>query len=112
MSKKWAQMLEDLSKRIASFNPKGKKITSAVFNLESAAEASKALDKKTHELIALAVAVTTRCDGCISMHAAAAKKHGATEEEVIAALGTAITLNAGASYIYSTKVLEAFNEAQ
>ena len=39
------------------------------------------------ELIALAVAVTTRCDGCITVHVDAALKHGASREEIAEALG-------------------------
>src|SRR6516225_7845579 len=39
------------------------------------------LDPKTRELIALAVAITLRCDGCVTVHTAAAKKLGATKEE-------------------------------
>lgn len=67
------------------------------------------LDAKTRELIALAVAVTTRCDGCIAFHAAEAKKLGVTTEEVAEALGVAINLNAGAAVVYSTHVLDAMD---
>jgi AhpD family alkylhydroperoxidase len=66
------------------------------------------LDAKTRELIALAVAVTVRCDGCITTHTDAAIKHGATKEEVIEALGVAITVNAGAALVYSARTLDAF----
>jgi AhpD family alkylhydroperoxidase len=45
------------------------------------------LDPKTRELIALAVAITLRCDGCITVHTAAAKKLGVTKEEIAEALG-------------------------
>lgn len=65
------------------------------------------LDAKTRELIALAVAVTTRCDGCIAFHTDAAVKHGATREEIAEALGVAIDLNAGAALVYSARVLDA-----
>ena len=58
--------------------------------LEQAA-AAEALDAKTRELIALAVAITTRCESCISVHAAAA----------------ANSLNAGAAYTYALRALEA-----
>jgi AhpD family alkylhydroperoxidase len=66
------------------------------------------LDAKTRELIALAVAVTTRCDGCIAFHVDAAVKHGATREELAEALGVAIDLNAGAALVYSSRALDAF----
>jgi AhpD family alkylhydroperoxidase len=65
------------------------------------------LDEKTRQLISLAVAVTTRCDGCIVVHSEAALKAGATKEEISEALGVAVALNAGAALVYSTRVLDA-----
>ncbi|GGF46248.1 alkyl hydroperoxide reductase AhpD [Azorhizobium oxalatiphilum] len=70
------------------------------------------LDAKTRQLISLAVAVTTRCDGCISVHANEAVKEGATKEEVAEALGVAVAMNAGAALVYSTRALEAFDAAK
>lgn len=76
----------------------------------SAARATTgALDAKTRELVAIAVAVTVRCDGCIATHVALAKKHGATTDEITDALGVAITVNAGAALIYSTRALDSFH---
>jgi AhpD family alkylhydroperoxidase len=69
------------------------------------------LDGKIRELIALAVAITLRCDGCIAVHTAAAKKLGATKEEIAEALGVAISVNAGAALVYSTRTLDAFDAA-
>jgi AhpD family alkylhydroperoxidase len=65
------------------------------------------LGEKTRQLISLAVAVTTRCDGCIVFHSDAALKAGATKEEISEALGVAVAMNAGAALIYSTRVLDA-----
>jgi AhpD family alkylhydroperoxidase len=67
------------------------------------------LDAKTRELIALAVAITLRCDGCITVHTAAAKKLGASKEEIAEALGVGISVNAGAALVYSTRTLDAFD---
>ncbi len=66
------------------------------------------LSPKIHELIALAVAVTTRCDGCITSHVKTAAQHGATREEIAEALAVAISLNAGAAVTYSARVLDAY----
>ena len=55
----------------------------------------------------IAVAITTRCESCISVHAEAAMKAGATESEVAGALATAIHLNAGAAYTFALRALEA-----
>lgn len=65
------------------------------------------LDEKTRQLISLAVAVTTRCDGCISVHALKAVDNGATNEEVAEALGVAVAMNAGATLVYSARALDA-----
>ena len=75
--------------------------------LSSAGEKTGQLDAKTRELIALAVAVTTRCDGCITVHAKAALDQGATKEEIAEALGVAVAMNAGAALVYSGRVLDA-----
>jgi len=75
--------------------------------LSGAARKNGRLDDKTVELISLAVAVTTRCDGCIAVHADAALKHGATREEIADALGVAVAMNAGAAMVYSARAIDA-----
>jgi len=40
-----------------------------------------ALDRKTKELIALAIAIAARCDGCIGFHMEALVRLGATRQE-------------------------------
>ena len=77
--------------------------------LSGAGEKTGHLDAKTRELISLAVAVTTRCDGCITVHTGDALKHGATREEIAEALGVAIAMNAGAALVYSARVMDAVN---
>jgi AhpD family alkylhydroperoxidase len=70
------------------------------------ARASK-LGEKVRQLISLAVAVTTRCDGCIVFHTEAALKAGATKEEISEALGVAVAMNAGAALVFSARALDA-----
>lgn len=108
MTNEWQDRLKGLIKSTSGFKKAAPEVAHAFHAFEEATRASDVLDAKTHELISLAVAVTTRCEGCITAHAVAAKKVGATEAEVAAALGTAISLNAGAAYVYSSKALDAF----
>jgi AhpD family alkylhydroperoxidase len=75
--------------------------------LSAAGSKTNHLDAKTRELISLAVAVTTRCDGCITVHVDAALKEGASREEIAEALSVAVALNAGAALVYSARVLDA-----
>ncbi|MBN8718519.1 MAG: carboxymuconolactone decarboxylase family protein [Sediminibacterium magnilacihabitans] len=77
--------------------------------LSEAGNATNLLGAKVRELIALAVAVTRECDGCITVHTDAAIKQGATKEEIVEALSVAITVNAGAALVFSTRVLDAFD---
>jgi AhpD family alkylhydroperoxidase len=106
----WPDLLGTLKRsynRLGDTNPK---MLEAYRSVAAAQGSNGALDPKTLELISMAVAVTTRCDGCISSHAAAAAKAGATEAEMSDALGVAIALNAGAAYVYSLRAMEAFSE--
>jgi len=75
--------------------------------LSAANSQTSKLGEKTRQLISLAVAVTTHCDGCIVAHTDAALKAGASREEIAEALGVAVSMNAGAALVYSTRVLDA-----
>jgi AhpD family alkylhydroperoxidase len=78
--------------------------------LNSAVFVDGALDTKTKELIALAIAVTRQCDGCVASHARGAARRGATEDEVAEALGVAILMNGGPGTVHGPRALEAFRE--
>jgi AhpD family alkylhydroperoxidase len=78
--------------------------------LHEAALAPGALDSKTKELLALAIAVTRECDGCIAAHAHGAARKGATEAEVAEALGVAMLMNGGPATVYGPRAFAAFRE--
>ncbi|MDA8348874.1 MAG: carboxymuconolactone decarboxylase family protein [Pseudomonadota bacterium] len=63
----------------------------------AAGERTGALDARTRELVALGAAVSLRCDGCVSVHAAAARRFGASREQIAEALGAAIAVTADAA---------------
>ena len=106
MFQNWPEHTAHVKKSFSELGKNHPKMLQAYGALEQAA-AAEALDAKTRELIAIAVASTTRCESCISVHAAAAAKAGATESEIAGALATAISLNAGAAYTYALRALEA-----
>ena len=72
--------------------------------------ADGALDAKTKELIALAIAVSKQCDGCIASHARAAALRGASSEEVAEALGVVVMMNGGPGTVHGPRAFEAFLE--
>ncbi len=78
--------------------------------LHDAALAEGALDVKTKELIALAIAVTRECGGCIAAHAHAAVRHGVTLQEAAEAIGVAILMNGGPGTVYGPRAYAAVRE--
>jgi AhpD family alkylhydroperoxidase len=69
-----------------------------------------ALDEKTKELIALAIAIKAQCDRCIGMHVAAALKAGASREEIVDTIGVAVMMGGGPSLMYGVDALKAVDE--
>ncbi|MCO7462162.1 carboxymuconolactone decarboxylase family protein [Stenotrophomonas maltophilia] len=104
----WNAYRKELKGRIGEIGKLSPDTVKGYATLANAGAQTNQLDAKTRELIALAVAVTTRCDGCITVHVVdAALKHGASREEIAEALGVAVSLNAGAALVYSARVMDA-----
>ncbi len=106
----WNAYRESLLERVGDYAKQSPDVMRGLLTIDNAASKTGHLDPKLHELIALAVAVTTRCDGCISVHTKKAVEHGASIEEITEALGVAIALNAGAALTYSARVVEAYQQ--
>ena len=85
-------------------------VMSAYSALSAAAMADGALPAKTKELIALAVAITRECDGCVAAHARGAARRGASTEEVSEMIGVAISMNGGPGIVWGPRALAAFHE--
>lgn len=107
MMQDWNAYRDSLLSRVGDFAKLSPDVMRSLQVMDGAAAKTGRLDAKTHELIALAVAVTTRCDGCIAVHTKAAVEKGASREEIAEALGVAISLNTGAALTYSARVLDA-----
>jgi AhpD family alkylhydroperoxidase len=76
----------------------------------AAATRDGALDKKTKELIALALGVAAHCDACFGSHVQALVKLGVSKSELEEALGMAVYMGGGPSLMYSANALAAFEE--
>jgi AhpD family alkylhydroperoxidase len=78
--------------------------------LRVAATAEGALNQKTKQLIALAIGVTVRCDGCIAYHVHDAVRAGASREEIMETVGIAILMGGGPAMVYGCEALEALDQ--
>jgi AhpD family alkylhydroperoxidase len=103
----WKQYRQELFGRIGEIATLTPDSVKGYQTLSNAGKKTNHLDAKTRELIAVAVAVSLRCDGCIAVHTAEAVKLGATKEEIAEALGVSIAMNAGATMVYSARVMDA-----
>jgi AhpD family alkylhydroperoxidase len=103
----WLAYRKELQTRIGEIGTLSPDTVAGYRALSNAGQKTGRLDAKTRELIALAVAVTRGCDGCITVHVADALKHGASREDIAEALGVAVALNAGAALVYSARVMDA-----
>jgi AhpD family alkylhydroperoxidase len=66
-----------------------------------------ALSAKTKELLAVGIAVSTRCEPCIYSHVEKAMKMGWTGAEVMEAAGVAVMMGGGPAYVYAPVVARA-----
>lgn len=103
----WNGYRQAVLSRVAQIGKRTPETVRGYRQLSDAGNVKDVLGAKTRELIALAVGVTRQCDGCITIHTAAALQHGATEDEIAEALGVAIAVNAGAALVFSARVFDA-----
>lgn len=77
--------------------------------LGRAAYADGALDKKTKELIALALGIAAHCGGCVAYHARRVSELHASRAEVLETIAVAIQMGGGPSMVYGGTALAAFD---
>jgi AhpD family alkylhydroperoxidase len=69
-----------------------------------------ALDSKVKELMAMAIRVVHRCDGCIAAHARGAVLAGASKDEAAEAIGVSLLMQGGPATVYGARAYDAFCE--
>ena len=100
----------DTRKQRAKLHGLKKELLESFGDFNNKVFAEGALSVKTKELIALAISVAIRCDGCIAFHSQAAVKHGATRDEIMEVMGMALYMGAGPSLMYAAQAVEAFDQ--
>ena len=110
MHKDWPEMARELSGAIKEVRLGSPEVMKAFSAMAKAATEQGVLDTKTKELIAIAIAVAIRCDGCVAFHAEAAVKHGATREEIMEVMGMSLYMGAGPSLMYAAQAVEAYDQ--
>lgn len=110
MTTDYPELANDLSQSIGRLRKGIPETMKGFSQMAAAATKDGALDPKTKELIALAIGVAVRCDGCIAFHAKAANKHSAGRDEILETLGMAVYMGGGPSMVYAAQALDAFDQ--
>ena len=110
MSKNYPDITRDISANLKVLRKDIADTMQGFSALAQAATRDGALTKKTKELMALALGVAARCDGCIGFHVEALVKLGATREEIEETLGMAVYMGGGPSLMYAADAIAAYEQ--
>ncbi|MGQ3671118.1 carboxymuconolactone decarboxylase family protein [Xanthobacter sp. TB0136] len=110
MSKDYTKIIRDISQYTAEMKKVAPETMNGFYALAKAATADNALDKKTKELIALAIGVTQRCDGCIGFHVKALRDLGTSREELCDVLSMCVYMGGGPALMYAADALRAYDQ--
>jgi AhpD family alkylhydroperoxidase len=109
MAKDYTRISNDQDARAAALFKSNTAIMRAHRQVMGAAQAPQALDPKTTELMALAIAIAQRCEGCVVFHAKTAQSKGASRQEVLDAIAVAIEMGGGPATVYGADALAAYD---
>ncbi len=110
MTKDYREITRDISAYTSELRKLSPDAMQGFYALAKGASADGALDKKTKELIALAIGITQRCDGCIGFHAKALKELGATRQEIAEVMAMSVYMGGGPALMYAADALRAYDQ--
>ena len=110
MIKDYSKNYNNRTKRIEEIATKIPRTMKGFNDLHKASISGGVLSSKTKELIALGIAITVRCDGCIAFHVHDALKAGANSEEIMETISVAILMGGGPALVYGCEAMEALEQ--
>ena len=110
MIKDYSKNYNDLTRLMEELGTNIPETMKAFNELHKASIAKGTLTTKTKELIALGIAITVRCDGCIAFHVHDALKAGASSQEILETIGVAILMGGGPAVVYGSEAMEALSQ--
>ena len=110
MAKDYALISDEQNARAGALFKGHSEIMRAHRQAMTAAQSPRALDGKTTELMALAIAIAQRCEGCVVFHTRSALKKGASREELLDTIAVAIEMGGGPATVYGADALAAYDQ--
>ncbi|CDH43217.1 carboxymuconolactone decarboxylase family protein [Candidatus Contendibacter odensensis] len=108
--KSFKQITQDISKALGPLHKEAGGTMTGFGAMAKAAMAPGVLSELDKELIALAIGVTSRCDGCIGFHVKTLVRLGVTREQLNETLAVAVYMGGGPALMYAAEALRAFEE--
>ena len=109
-SKSFVQITSDLSKGMEALRAEIPDTMKGFGTMAKEAMKEGALTALENELIALAIGVSARCDGCIGFHVKALIRLGVTREQLMETLGICTYMGGGPSLMYAAEAVRAYDE--
>ncbi|WP_298602552.1 carboxymuconolactone decarboxylase family protein [Zoogloea sp.] len=109
-SKSFVQITSDLSKGMEALRAEIPETMKGFGSMAKEAMKEGALTALEKELIALAIGVSARCDGCIGFHVKALIRLGVTREQLMETLGICTYMGGGPSLMYAAEAVRAYDE--
>lgn len=106
----WKEHNRTTRTRIRKMNKLIPETASGFATLTNAVKDNGTLELKTKELIAVAIAISEQCDPCMAFHIDALHRAGGSREELGDVLAMSIQMGGGPAFMYSAKVLEAWDQ--
>lgn len=110
MAKSYTQITTDINQYLTEIRAGAGGTMDGFTAMARAAMSPGELSVGFKELIALAIGVATRCDGCIGFHAKALVRHRVPRTQVVEMLAVAVYMGGGPSLMYAADALRAYDE--
>ena len=109
-SKSFKQITQDINQALGTFHKGAGDVMTGFGAMAKAAMAPGVLSELDKELIALAISVASRCDGCIGFHTKTLVRLGVTPEQLNETLAVAVYMGGGPALMYAAEALRAYEE--
>lgn len=110
MSKSFVQITTDVSRALGTLRKEIPDTMQGFGTMAKGALQDGAMTELQKELIALAIAVTQRCDACVGFHVKALIRLGVTREQLMETLGVCTYMGGGPALMYAAEAVRAFEE--
>lgn len=115
MKTKYSELYDQTTATMGAYGEGSPKMMGAFGKMHQIGGTDGALSAKYKELISLGIAIHTQCEGCILCHVHDALEAGASHDEIVETIDTAVVMGGGPCIIYGSKayaVLQEFEEVK